>query len=71
MKKNEAKTGDRVSIIETRPISAKKHFKLDKILNRPTLGDESLAVTKDEQATKRPPSKSKKTEEKVEVEEKK
>jgi len=32
--KNEAKIGDQVSIIETRPISAHKHFKLDKIITK-------------------------------------
>jgi small subunit ribosomal protein S17 len=30
--KNEARVGDQVSIIETRPVSAHKHFKLDKII---------------------------------------
>jgi len=32
--KNEAKTGDLVSIIETRPLSARKRFTLNKILER-------------------------------------
>lgn len=32
--KNEAKIGDRVVISETRPISARKHFKLSRILER-------------------------------------
>jgi small subunit ribosomal protein S17 len=32
--KNEAKTGDLVTIVETRPISARKHFKLSKIIER-------------------------------------
>src|SRR5437868_15055902 len=32
--KNEAKVGDVVQIIETRPISARKHFRLGKILER-------------------------------------
>jgi small subunit ribosomal protein S17 len=32
--KNEAKTGDLVSITETRPISARKRFALDKIIER-------------------------------------
>jgi len=32
--KNEAKAGDLVSIIETRPISARKRFTLEKILER-------------------------------------
>jgi small subunit ribosomal protein S17 len=32
--KNEAKTGDLVSIVETRPLSARKRFTLNKILER-------------------------------------
>lgn len=32
--KNEAKLGDLVSIVETRPISARKHFKLSRIIER-------------------------------------
>ncbi len=32
--KNEAKPGDLVVIVETRPISARKRFKLDRILKR-------------------------------------
>lgn len=32
--KNEAREGDRVSIIETKPFSARKHFALEKILER-------------------------------------
>lgn len=32
--KSEAKVGDLVSIVETRPISARKHFKLLKIIER-------------------------------------
>ena len=35
--KNEAKVGDRVSIVETRPISARKHHQLEKVLERPLL----------------------------------
>jgi small subunit ribosomal protein S17 len=31
---NEAKLGDKVSIIETRPISSHKHFKLEKIITK-------------------------------------
>ncbi len=59
--KNEAQPGDKVQIVETRPISAKKHFKLDKILEKPVLGEELLAVTKVEDEVKRPASKSKKS----------
>jgi len=32
--KNEAQEGDKVTIIETRPISARKHFKLEQILQK-------------------------------------
>lgn len=32
--KNEANVGDRVSIIETRPLSARKHFTLKKIIEK-------------------------------------
>lgn len=32
--KNEAKVGDKVTIIETRPISARKHFSLQVIVER-------------------------------------
>lgn len=35
--KNEAKVGDRVSIIEVRPISAKKKFALDKVIEKATI----------------------------------
>lgn len=34
---NEAEVGDRVRIVETRPLSAKKRFKLDAILEKPAL----------------------------------
>lgn len=42
---NEAEIGDRVRIVETRPISAQKRFKLDKILEKPALRDTDKAVT--------------------------
>lgn len=32
--KNEAQIGDRVSIVETRPLSAKKRFRLEKVLDK-------------------------------------
>lgn len=61
--KNEAEVGDRVSIVETRPISARKHFKLEKIIFKPALREEVLAVTKEEDTANRPDSKSKTKEE--------
>jgi small subunit ribosomal protein S17 len=35
--KNEAEVGDKVSIIETRPISARKRFMLERIIEKPKL----------------------------------
>jgi len=32
--KNEAQEGDKVAIVETRPISARKHFKLDHVVEK-------------------------------------
>ena len=37
--KNEANVGDQVEIVETRPLSATKRFKLVKILERATLNE--------------------------------
>lgn len=45
--KNEARVGDRVSIVETRPISAKKRFKLDKIIEKPKLRDDQKVTGED------------------------
>ena len=44
--KNEAKVGDLVAVIECRPISARKHFKLSKILETPELREDALEVIK-------------------------
>jgi small subunit ribosomal protein S17 len=35
--KNEATTGDKVSIVETRPLSARKRYTLKKIIEKPVL----------------------------------
>ena len=35
--KNEAEVGDKVSIIETRPISARKRLKLERVIEKPKL----------------------------------
>ena len=35
--KNEALVGDKVAIVETRPISKRKHFALDRIIEKPAL----------------------------------
>ena len=44
---NSCKVGDRVSIIETRSISARKRFKLEKILERASLSKEDLKAIED------------------------
>jgi small subunit ribosomal protein S17 len=42
--KNEAEIGDRVRIVESRPISAKKRFTLETILEKPALRQTDRAV---------------------------
>jgi len=49
---NEAQVGDKVAIVETRPISKNKHFKLDRIVEKPALREDSLAATKVEEPVK-------------------
>jgi small subunit ribosomal protein S17 len=44
--KNEAEPGDTVAIVETRPISARKRFRLERIIEKPALREDSLRVTK-------------------------
>jgi small subunit ribosomal protein S17 len=43
--KNSAQIGDRVAIVETRPLSARKHFKLDHIVEKPILRDSDLEIS--------------------------
>jgi small subunit ribosomal protein S17 len=56
--KNEAQNGDKVEIVETRPISARKHHSLARIIEKPALREDSLAITKADDVAK-PASKSK------------
>lgn len=51
---NEAQPGDKVSIVETRPISARKRFKLSEIIEKPVLREDTLAITKSEDEGKKP-----------------
>lgn len=44
--KNEAQPGDKVAIVETKPISARKRFTLERIIEKPVLREDSLAATK-------------------------
>ncbi len=55
--KNEAKLGDKVSLKETRPISKRKSFTLEKIIDRPAIReDQSVSeVTKaDDEVVEKP-----------------
>jgi small subunit ribosomal protein S17 len=58
--KNEAQPGDKVSIVETRPLSARKHHRLERIIEKPVLREDTLAATKtaepEKPATKKKPS---------------
>lgn len=45
---NEAEVGDKVSIVETRPLSARKRFRLEKIIQKPLLREkDTVGVVKD------------------------
>jgi small subunit ribosomal protein S17 len=44
--KNEAQPGDKVAIVETRPLSARKRHTLDRIIEKPALRSDTLAATK-------------------------
>lgn len=56
--KNEAETGDKVAIVETRPLSARKRHVLQRVIEKPVLRADSLAITKADEPAK-PASKSK------------
>lgn len=45
--KNDAKLGDRVTIVESRPYSARKKFRLEKVLERASVGFEETDATAD------------------------
>jgi len=55
---NEAQPGDKVAIVETRPISRRKHHTLDRIIEKPALRADSLSATKSDEP-ERPVSKAK------------
>ena len=50
--KNEAQVGDRVAITETKPLSARKHYTLSRIVEKPVLREDTLAATKAEEPQK-------------------
>jgi len=51
--KNEAQVGDKVAIVETRPISARKRFTLSEIIEKPMLREDTLAATKSDDEGKK------------------
>jgi small subunit ribosomal protein S17 len=65
--KNEAEVGDKVVIIECRPISRRKRFTLSEIIEKPTLRADSLSAVSSED-TGKTASKAKKEDEEVVVE---
>lgn len=51
--KNEAEVGDKVAIIETRPLSARKRYTLSRIIEKPALREDTLAAAKAEDTGKK------------------
>lgn len=57
--KNECQPGDKVSIVETKPLSARKRYTLERIIEKPQLREDTLAATKsDDEGLNRRDSKS-------------
>lgn len=62
--KNEAKSGDKVAIVETRPLSARKRFILSKIIERPLIReDQSVEAVTEQEVNEKPAQKGKAKEE--------
>ncbi len=61
--KNEAQPGDKVAIVETRPISARKRFMLSEIIEKPALREDTLAAAVSEDTGKKPTKPAKPAEE--------
>lgn len=51
-KNNEAEIGDKVAIVETRPLSARKRFTLDRIIQKPVLREVETFDKTDEEEQK-------------------
>ncbi len=67
---NEAQVGDKVSIVETRPLSARKRFMLERIIEKPALREDSLAHVKSDDKGKKPTAKAEEADAPVSEEEK-
>jgi len=50
---NECKVGDKVSIMETKPISAKKRFKLNRVIEKADLTSEDLNIIKSDETSEK------------------
>jgi small subunit ribosomal protein S17 len=66
--KNEANVGDKVSIVECRPLSAKKRFTLSKVIEKPSISEDNLAAVKSDDTNKRASKSKTKDEDENEVE---
>jgi len=64
--KNQAEIGDKVAIVECRPISSRKRFTLKEIIEKPKLREDSLSVVKTDDTNKRA-SKAKTTKDEADV----
>jgi small subunit ribosomal protein S17 len=49
--KNEAQVGDKVAIVETRPLSARKRHTLDRIIEKPALREDQIVTGEAEAET--------------------
>lgn len=66
---NDCQPGDKVAIIETRPLSARKRYTLDRIIEKPKLREDSLAaVQSDDKGVTRSAAKAKEDEQPAEAE---
>lgn len=52
--KNEAQVGDKVSIVETRPLSSRKRHTLERIIEKPKIREDNLTATKSDDTGKKP-----------------
>lgn len=50
--KNEAQTGDRVSIVETRPLSRRKRYALERIIEKPAIRETDKVIEEPESPVK-------------------
>lgn len=66
--KNECSVGDKVSIVETRPLSARKRYKLEKVIEKAALSKEERALIEKSESEERAKEKAAQREEKKKAE---